>query len=77
MTHWKRDADALGLGQSPGEAGLTEAQYGIRQALQGLAMWCPHGLDTARLSDYRNAKEARELLVKAQNIIGKPGQQPW
>jgi hypothetical protein len=71
------DRSAASLGPSSEDVGLTTAQYGIDQALSGLALWCPHGLDTSRVSDYQNAKEARDLLVKAQNIIGKPGQQPW
>jgi hypothetical protein len=59
------------------KAGLSEAQRGIEQALMGLAMWCPHGMDSSRVSDYHDAEEARELLKKAQAIIGKPGQEPW
>jgi hypothetical protein len=59
------------------ETGLSDAQYGIEQALRGLAIWCPHGEDSARTSDYYNAESARMLLKKAQYILGKPGQQPW
>lgn len=62
----------MSLGPRPEEQGLTSARYGIAQALQGLALWCPHGGDTSRLDDYRRAEEVRELLEKAQRIIGTP-----
>lgn len=67
----------MSLTSSVEKSGLAEAQYGIEQALRGIALWCPHGLDTSRLGDYDSAKQAQELLKKAQSIIGKPGQDAW
>ena len=71
------EASAMFGGGGTNDEGLRSAQYGIEQALRGLAMWCPHGGDSSRVSDYYDAEEARELLKKAQAIIGKPGQEPW
>ena len=62
----------MSLGANIEEKGLASARWGIEHALMGLALWCPHGLDTARIAHYRVAERVRELLKEAQETLGSP-----